>query len=247
MAARSAAVSMVSGSVLLARRQPGGVIVFAESTGRGGIEMDERPNAQVATSKWVEITRANPAHSAWYIERFRSMAAAGDDLDGEARMIDAMAARGSRILDAGCGPGRVGATLAERGHSVVGVDVDPALIAAAEEDHPGPRWVVADLALMDLPALGIDEGFDIVVCAGNVMTFLAPSTRVAVLERFRMHLRTGGRIVVGFGAGRDYEFDEFATDAEQADLVVDVRLESWDLRPFCGSSDFLVAVLSPAS
>ena len=103
------------------------------SPDRGGIEMNEQPSAQVATSKWIELTRANPGHSSWYIERFRSMAAAGDDLDGEARLVDAMAARQSRILDAGCGPGRVGAALADRGHSVVGVDVDPELIAAAEQ------------------------------------------------------------------------------------------------------------------
>lgn len=208
--------------------------------------MIEEPGAHVATSKWVELTRANPAHSSWYIERFRTMAAAGDDLDGEARLVDAMTARQSRILDAGCGPGRVGGSLAQRGHSVVGVDVDPELIAAAEQDHPGPRWIVADLALMDLPSLGMDEGFDLVVCAGNVMTFLAPSTRVAVLERLRTHLRPDGRIVVGFGAGRDYEFDEFFADAERAGLRVDVRLSSWDVRPFHASSEFLVAVLSGA-
>jgi SAM-dependent methyltransferase len=208
--------------------------------------MNEHSPERVATSKWVEITRANPAHSSWYIERFRSMAAAGDDLDGEARLVDAMTARQSRILDAGCGPGRVGGALAQRGHSVVGVDVDPELIAAAEQDHPGPRWIVADLALMDLPSLGIDEGFDLVVCAGNVMTFLAPSTRVAVLERFRSHLRAGGRVVIGFGAGRDYEFGEFFDDAERSNLRVDVRLSSWDLRPFDASSEFLVAILSAA-
>ena len=32
--------------------------------------MNEQPSAHVATSKWVELTRANPAHSGWYIERF---------------------------------------------------------------------------------------------------------------------------------------------------------------------------------
>jgi SAM-dependent methyltransferase len=201
----------------------------------------------VATSKWVEMTRENPEHSRWYIERFRSMAAAGEDLDGEARLVDAMAARQSRVLDAGCGPGRVGGALAERGHSVIGVDVDPELIAAAEQDHPGPRWIVADLALMDLPSLGIDEGFDLVVCAGNVMTFLAPSTRLAVLERFRSHLRTNGRIVVGFGAGRDYEFEDFIVDAERVGLRLDGRFASWDLRPFGEASEFLVAILSADS
>jgi len=78
------------------------------------------------------------------------MAADGADLGGEARMLDAMVAPCSRLLDAGCGPGRVGAELAARGHIVVGVDVDPLLIAAAEADHPGPRWIVADLADFDL-------------------------------------------------------------------------------------------------
>ncbi|MBK5223471.1 MAG: class I SAM-dependent methyltransferase [Acidimicrobiia bacterium] len=171
------------------------------------------------------------------------MAAAGDDLAGEARCIDAMVARGSRILDAGCGPGRVGAHLAAAGHQVVGVDADPILIAAAEEDHPGPVWIVADLAELDLPALGIDEPFDAIVCAGNVMTFLAPSTRVAVLDRMRGHLAAEGRAVIGFGAGRDYAFEEFFADAASAGLAIDLLLSSWDLRPFTDSAEFLVAVL----
>lgn len=97
----------------------------------------------VEQSKWVEMTRQDPNHSTRYIERFRSMAAAGDDLAGEARFVDAMAPRQARILDAGCGPGRVGSALGRLGHHVVGVDVDPVLIAAAEQDHPGPTWVWA--------------------------------------------------------------------------------------------------------
>jgi len=34
----------------------------------------------VEQSGWVDLTEANPNHSDWYIERFRSMAAAGNDL-----------------------------------------------------------------------------------------------------------------------------------------------------------------------
>lgn len=193
-------------------------------------------------NRWVEIVERDPGHSAWYIERFRSMAAAGDDLEGEARFVDAMAPRAARILDAGCGPGRVGSQLAARGHEVVGVDIDPVLIAAAEQEHPGPTWLVDDLAELDLPSRGIADGFDIVICVGNVIPFLAPSTRRPVLARLVAHLRGGGRIVVGFGAGRDYEFDEFLGDAASVDLVVDVQLATWDLRPF-DDADFLVAVL----
>lgn len=197
----------------------------------------------VERSGWVEITSQDPEHSARYVDRFRSMAAAGDDLAGEARFVDAMVARNARILDAGCGPGRVGAFLAEAGHTVVGVDIDPVLIAAAEEDHPGPTWLVGDLAELDLPAMGVDEGFDVIVCAGNVMAFLAPSTRQEVLTRLSLHLRSDGRIVTGFGAGRDYDFRQFRDDVRSAGLVLHVELESWDLRPFMDASDFIVAVL----
>ncbi len=199
----------------------------------------------VDKSKWIELTEQNPDHSSWYIQRFRDMAEAGNDLAGEARLIDALVPRGARILDAGCGPGRVGAFLHAQGHVVVGVDVDPALIHAAEADHPGPTWVVGDLALLDLPERGIDGGFDVIVSAGNVMTFLAPSTRRMVLERLRSHVDPDGRVVIGFGADRGYEFDEFRADVIAAGLSVESEFATWDLRPFTAASDFLVASLTP--
>ncbi|WGJ83643.1 class I SAM-dependent methyltransferase [Gordonia sp. SMJS1] len=200
----------------------------------------------VEQSIWMQKSAEDPNHSSWYVERFRALAREGNDLVGEARLIDTMASRGSRILDAGCGPGRVGGYLAEVGHDVVGVDVDPVLIQAAEEDHPGPRWLVNDLAELDLPARGIDKPFDLIVSAGNVMAFLAPSTRVTVLERLRKHLRDDGRAVIGFGAGRDYAFDEFLENAATAGFAQDLLLESWDVRPFTDESEFLVAVLRTA-
>ena len=200
----------------------------------------------VEQSIWMQKVAADPGHSDWYIERFRAMARAGDDLAGEARFVDAMAPRGARILDAGCGPGRLGGYLATVGHHVVGVDVDPALIAAAEQDYPGPQWLVGDLAELDLPARGIVEPFDVIVSAGNVMAFLAPSTRGQVLSRLRAHLAADGRAAIGFGAGRDYQFAEFLNDAAAAGFAPDLLLSTWDLRPFTDDSDFLVAVLRPA-
>jgi len=200
----------------------------------------------VEQSIWMQQVEADPGHSHWYIERFRRMARAGKDLVGEARLVDSLAPRGARILDAGCGPGRLAAYLATAGHHVVGVDVDPALIEAAKRDHPGPRWLVGDLAELDLPAHGITEPFDVILSAGNVMTFLAPSTRVQVLRRLRAHLAGHGRAVIGFGAGRDYEFVHFLDDAAEAGFAPDLLLSTWDLRPFTEDSDFLVAILRPA-
>jgi len=190
---------------------------------------------------WLQQIAANPGHSQWYIERFRTMARDGADLGGEARLIDAMVARGARILDAGCGAGRIGGLLAAAGHEVTGVDLDPELIAAAEQDYPGPTWRVGDLAELELP-----ERFDVIVCAGNVMTFVAPDTRGEILRRLRAHLGERGRVVIGFGADRGYPFDDFLADATAAGLAPDVLLSTWDLRPFGPGSEFLVALLKPA-
>jgi SAM-dependent methyltransferase len=194
---------------------------------------------------WTRMTAENPDHSAAYIQRFRDLAAAGQDLVGEARMVDAMLPRGARVLDAGSGTGRVGGHLAAAGHEVVGVDGDPVLVAEAEREHPAARWLVGDLAELDLAAAGIAEPFHVIVCAGNVMTFLAESTRVEVLRRMRAHVRDDGRAAIGFGAGRGYDFDDFLADARQAGWAPDLLLSTWDLRPFAPDSDFLVAVLRP--
>ena len=197
-------------------------------------------------SMWTRLTEENPQHSAAYIQRFKDLAAAGHDLVGEARLVDAMLPRGSRVLDAGSGTGRIAAHLAVVGHEVVGVDGDPVLVAAAAAEQPGATFLVGDLAALDLPARGIEEPFDAIVCAGNVVTFLAPSTRRDVLRRLLAHLRPGGRAAIGFGAGRGYDFDDFLADARATGWTPDLLLATWDLRPFTPESDFLVALLRRA-
>lgn len=189
------------------------------------------------------FTDTSEGHSDWYVQRFREMAAQGQDLAGEARLIDAMVAPGSRLLDAGCGPGRLGGALHARGHEVVGVDVDPVLIAAAEEDHPGPTWLVGDLAELDLPARGVTGKFDAAVMAGNVICFVAPGTEPVVLAAVAEHLADDGIFVVGFGAGRTMTWDQFDAAVAEAGLRVRQRFATWDLQPWHDDADFAVNVL----
>jgi ubiquinone/menaquinone biosynthesis C-methylase UbiE len=72
-----------------------------------------------------------------------------------AAFLDLVPAPGRRTLDLGCGEGRLGRALAERGHSVVGADVSPTLVALARKHFEA---VVADAA--DLPFAA--RSFDLV-------------------------------------------------------------------------------------
>jgi 2-polyprenyl-3-methyl-5-hydroxy-6-metoxy-1,4-benzoquinol methylase len=171
------------------------------------------------------------------------MASEGVDLGGEARLLDAMLPPRARVLDAGCGTGRVGAVLHSRGHTVVGVDADEALIAAASADHPGPRWIVADLAELDLAKHGESEPFDGAVMAGNVMVFIAPESEVDVLRSVGAHVRPDGFVVVGFHVNRELALGDFDTYVARAGLVVEHRFATWDLRAWTAAADFAVTVL----
>ncbi|MDX2358627.1 class I SAM-dependent methyltransferase [Dietzia sp. PP-33] len=196
---------------------------------------------------WKQIVEADPEHSRRYSRRWDDMIADGVDIDGEARLIDAMAPRGARILDVGCGQGRTGAYLHERGHRVTGVDLDPHLVERAGQLCPGATWEVADLA---------DDGwasgpFDLAVSAGNVLAFVDPADRGRVLANLAARLVTAdddaeslpGRLVVGFGLDRGWSREEFDADADDAGLRLEQRWSTWDLRPFGEGSGFMVSVL----
>jgi len=208
--------------------------------------MDHPPivGAVARPTRWQTGTK--PGHSDWYVDRFRRLAREGEDLAGEARLMDAVLAPRSRVLDAGCGTGRVGAVLHERGHTVVGVDADPVLVQAAEADHPGPRWLVADLTELDLPAMGIADPFDGAVLAGNVMVFVAPGTEADVLRRVAAHVAGDGPVVTGFHVHRELALPDFDRAVEAAGLRVEHRFATWDLRAWHDAADFAVSVLRRA-
>lgn len=179
-----------------------------------------------------------PEQRAEYAERFRRLAASGTDIDGEARLIDALAPRSAAILDAGCGTGRVAAALADRGHRVVGVDVDPLLIEAGHRQHPE-----LVLACLDLRRVTPDLGHvDLVVCAGNVMVFLEPGSEPEVLRALASVLRPGGRAVFGFATDRDYGLADLDRDAAAVGWTLEHRWATWQAEAWHDDADWAVSV-----
>ncbi|HNA52133.1 MAG TPA: class I SAM-dependent methyltransferase, partial [Mycobacterium sp.] len=82
------------------------------------------------TNRWQ---RSDAPRGDDYDARWRSLAAAGQNVHGEADLVEALLREsgGTSVLDAGCGTGRVAIELAERGLAVTGVDADPRMLGAA--------------------------------------------------------------------------------------------------------------------
>lgn len=188
-------------------------------------------------SRWSEIAAGRSG--ADYARRFERLAASGVAVHGEAALVASLVPAGARVLDAGCGTGRVAIRLAGLGYACVGVDLEPSMLAVARERGPGLRWYQADLARLDL---GDEAPFDLVVAAGNVMPLLAAGTGPAVLSRLARMLVPGGRLVAGFGLDPahlpipDAPVDLAGYDGwcRAAGLAIEVRLATWDGAPYAG-------------
>lgn len=196
--------------------------------------------AEIPVNRWIQ--EGGEAQTR-YLERFLKLIDSGEDIDGEARLADAISPRGAQILDAGAGFGRVAAYLAGAGHEVVACEPDPVLVARGRELYPGLRFLEKDILALE-PG---DGSFDTIVLVGNVLVFAAANTQRQLLDSLRSLLRPEGRILVGFhlnqGPALNYPYPiaDFEADVAAVGLQIQSRFSSYQLDP--SSEDYLVAIL----
>ncbi len=210
------------------------------------------------TSRWSDAAHVPRGDD--YDARWRALAAAGQNPHGEADFVERLwermgqpqdpqdpeqperdehgAAGFARVLDAGCGTGRLAIELDRRGFDVTGVDLDPTMLESARSKSSSVTWHLADLSDVRLAS-----SFDVVVLAGNVMIFLAPGTEAATIANLAEHLRPGGLLVAGFErqTGR-LQLDEYDQVCDQAGLTLHERHSTWDDDPFEPARSYAVSV-----
>jgi SAM-dependent methyltransferase len=167
-----------------------------------------------------------------YDARWESLAAKGENIHGEADLVESLLRErgGSRVLDAGCGTGRVAIELARRGFDVVGIDTAAAMLAVAREKAPQLGWIEADLAHL---GTAVDSEFDLILLAGNVMIFVEPGSEHSVVHELASHLAPDGLLVSGFSIlPKRLSLKEYDHCAETAGLAQVARWATWDREPF---------------
>jgi len=172
-----------------------------------------------------------------YDARFARFEEEGRYLHGEADLVcELLGDPPARVLDAGCGTGRVAIELARRGYDTVGIDVEPSMLDAARAKAPDLEWILGDLSSAPLP----EGDFDLVVAAGNVMIFLELGTDAAVVSNLARTVVPGGLVVAGFQIGRQLTLDRYDALAASAGLELVKRWATWERAPYEGG-DYAVS------
>lgn len=118
------------------------------------------------------------------------------------------------VADVGCGPGQTTRLLADAGAEVTGVDLSPAMVAAARAEHPDLDFTVGDLArLLRPPAAAAWGG----ITAWYALVHLAGSELPIAIGSLARVLAPGGWLALGLHIG-----DEVRHVDEWFDAPVDL-------------------------
>lgn len=101
-----------------------------------------------------------------------------------------------RVLDAGCGTGRMSRYVADRGCRVEGVDLSSNMVAMARRDHGDLVFTVGSLT--DLPYPN-DQFAGVMLWYSIIHT--PPSGQQQIFDEVARVLGPGGHVLVGFQAG----------------------------------------------
>ncbi len=98
-----------------------------------------------------------------------------------------------RLVDLGCGTGRLAHHFSRRGCECVGVDLSEAMLARAKQTPSNITWLQANLVDVDLPTASFDYAASLFSTLGMVRD---PALRRAVVANAYRILKPGGRFVV---------------------------------------------------
>jgi SAM-dependent methyltransferase len=126
---------------------------------------------------------------------------------------------GARVCDIGCGPGHVGAFLAERGLEVTGIDISPAMVERARRSHNDMTFEVGTMTALDIP----DARFQGIVAFYSVIHLSSDDQLRTALAEFHRVLAAGGLLLVAVHLGEHGDGIVHADEMLGVDVDMDFR------------------------
>lgn len=99
----------------------------------------------------------------------------------------------SRVLDLGCGNGRLFEELKNKGGYYLGIDTSASLINIAKERYPEADWREGDMEKLDLI---LENNFDYIFCIAVLPHIPGRDNRVAALKKVKDKLSVGGQLII---------------------------------------------------
>lgn len=97
----------------------------------------------------------------------------------------------SRILDLGCGTGRIAISLSKLGHEVIGVDANPQMLRVAKDLYPNFIGIQSRIENLNLGCK-----FDGVILAALLFSYCGDSVREQIISTVIRHLKIGGWLAI---------------------------------------------------
>jgi SAM-dependent methyltransferase len=120
--------------------------------------------------------------------------------------------RGGRVLELGCGTGRLTVSIAQSGIDIVGVDLSNSMLEAARRKA---RAAGVDVPFIhaDMRDLNLDEQFATILIPGNSLLHLLTNEELKqCLAAVRRHLTPGGQLLFDISK---WDMDRYARDPGQ--------------------------------
>jgi len=99
----------------------------------------------------------------------------------------------NKILDLGCGNGRLLSALSDKKIYYLGIDNSPKLIKLAKQNYPSYDFKVHDI--LNLETM-LDNKFDYIFCLAVFQHIPSKALRLTILKKLRNHLNASGQIII---------------------------------------------------
>ncbi len=133
---------------------------------------------------------------------------------------------GSRILELGCGTGRISRALSASGYSVTGLDISFFMLTQACRQKCNPPWYVC----MDMTKMAFIRLFDHILIPYNTLNLLQDtSTIYSCLQQAKTYLKPGGSLLlqlhlpdkqlIDLNGGKLFQFQTFTLANNKGKLI----------------------------